>query len=280
MHTFEKLLKHGTQTLNPHVNNAYNEALTLLQHASGKRKEHILAHAEDTTDHDTQHAYQAQINRRIKGEPLAYILKQKEFWSLPLQVGPEVLIPRPETELLVEVALNCLASQAQATILDLGTGSGCIALALAHEQVDATIIASDISQQCIDIATRNAKQLNISNVSFVCGDWFEAAPQEKFNLIVSNPPYIAKEDSHIEEHVRTYEPNIALFSEDNGMQALTHIIQHAHNKLHPAGQLILEHGWQQADSVNEQLEKHGYQTIRNHRDLQGHTRVTSATFIK
>lgn len=275
--TLEHLLKNGAQTLHQYVSNAYSEALILLQHASGKRKEYLIAHSDETADNTTLHSFQHYIDRRIKGEPIAYILQEKEFWSLPLQVTPQVLIPRPETELLVEAALECLKTQPQATILDLGTGSGCIALAIATEYPETNIVATDISQQSLNIAISNAKKLNISNITFICSDWFQAVTHDGFDLVVSNPPYISKEDEHLEDNVRSFEPNIALFSDDNGMQALTHIIQHAPNKLHVGGQLILEHGWQQANEVNEQLLNHGFQKIQNHRDLQGHTRVTTSS---
>lgn len=278
--TLGQLLKHGSSFLNQRVDNAYSESLILLQHTTGKRKEYLIAHADEIIDDPTQYSFQQHLERRIKGEPIAYIVREKEFWSLPLYVDPQVLIPRPETELLVEVALEFLNNHKKANILDLGTGSGCIALALASEFPQANIVACDISQQCIDVATANAEQLNISNVSFVCSDWFQAIIQQEFDLIVSNPPYIANQDTHIEQQVRTFEPDLALFSEDNGMQALTHLIQHAHNKLHPGGRLILEHGWQQASLVNELLADHGYQAINSQCDLQGHIRVTSGTFNK
>lgn len=277
---YQNLLKQGANTLDPHVDNAHAEALILLQQATKKSKEYLIAHSEENADDISQQHFEEIIQRRIKGEPIAYITQQKEFWSLPLQVNQNVLIPRPETELLVEVALAFLDKHHQANILDLGTGSGCIALALASEFPQTSIIATDYSQECIDTARLNATKLNIPNISFACSNWFDQIQPFAFDLIVSNPPYIARDDNHLEEQVRFFEPDSALFSENNGIQALKHIIEHAPDRLRSHGQLILEHGWQQAKDVRELLTLHCYQHIKSHVDFQGHTRVTSAVVLK
>ena len=190
----------------------------------------------------------------------------------------DVLIPRSDTELLVETALAVLANKQQANILDLGTGSGCIALALASELPQAQITACDRSPACLNIAQQNAKNLGLENISWHESDWFSALSVKPYDLIVSNPPYIAADDPDLASNVAEYEPTYALIAQDQGLADLNKIIQQAGDYLLEAGHLILEHGWQQAGQVQNALRQQGFSAIETRTDLQGHERVSMAQY--
>lgn len=275
--TVEHALAFGRQQLMNHTE-AYKEALLLLQHVSGKSKEHLIAHPELKVADEHLQQYQLHLQRRSRGEPIAYLIGCKEFWSLPLHVHPGVLIPRPETELLVETALNLIAKTDATHILDLGTGSGCIALAIANERPTASIIASDTSELCIQTATQNAEALNIENIQFIHSDWFDSIKEATFDLIVSNPPYISQDDPDLHQHVRKYEPESALIAAQNGLQNLQKIIRKARSFLNQNGTLILEHGWQQGKAVRDYLTQCGYSQVTTKNDLQGHERFTMGNY--
>jgi release factor glutamine methyltransferase len=219
--------------------------------------------------------YLALIARRAHGEPLAYLTGEREFWSLPLRVSPAVLVPRPETELVVERAL-ALLGPAAAHVADLGTGSGAIALALATERPRWRITATDQSAAALAIATHNAHALGLPAVRFVQGAWFEPLADERFDLIASNPPYIADGDAALTDAATQYEPREALVSGPLGLTALEQIIREARKHLLPGGFLVLEHGSDQAAAVSAALVDAGYADVRSHRDLAGHERVTEA----
>lgn len=275
-HTTKQALTVGRKFLSELTACANAEALTLLQHVTGERKETLIAHPEQALTEQLYQEYQQHLQRRHAGEPIAYIIGEREFWSLPIQVDTGVLIPRPETELVVEKTLDRLSNNNFSNVLDLGTGSGCIALAIAKESPNTTVVGCDISNTCIKIAKNNATKLNIKNVSFELSDWFSTFEQQCFDVIVSNPPYIAEQDIHLEDAVRNHEPRQALIAKQNGLADLYFIIQNAHQHLNPKGTLILEHGWQQGDAVRKQLEINHYQDIKTFSDLQGHERVTVA----
>ena len=276
--SYKHALEFGRKHLNTIAESPQTEALLLLQHATGKSKEHLIAHHEEALHPQALDDYYQLIQRRQSGEPIAYIKQEKEFWSLPLSVNQHVLIPRPETELLVDTALTLLADNPSASILDLGTGSGCIALALANELPNANIVASDVSPSCIEIATRNAKKLHIHNIQFIISDWFESIPRMQFDLIVSNPPYISAHDKEIEPHVREYEPSSALFADNNGLQCLIQIIEHAHHYLANGGNLLLEHGHQQATDVTHYLTQNDFNQVTSYQDMQQYLRATSGQY--
>lgn len=231
--------------------------------------EHVLSSAQ-------QLHFSELLKRRLDGEPLAYIVNKKEFWSLDLRVTPDVLIPRFETELLVEKCLELLPGDQKLTIADLGTGSGAIALALAKERPHWQIVATDYSDAALAVATKNAKLLNLENITFYQGNWCAAFPQQKFAAIISNPPYIDKDDPELEISVKQFEPHSALLAEDNGLADLKKIATQARDYLQEGGWLLLEHGYQQGEAVADYLLKLGYQNVETLLDLNKLPRITIA----
>ena len=214
------------------------------------------------------------VARRRQGEPVAYLTGVREFWSLELNVSSATLIPRPETELLVEIALECIPYDAPWTIADLGTGSGAIALAVAKERPHCRVVATDLSPAALDVAASNAGKFGLTNVEFRAGDWLAPLAGETLDMILSNPPYIRSGDAHLREGAIRFEPPVALNAGPEGLEAVRHIAFHARQHLGPDGWLMVEHGWDQADTVSDLLHHHGYRAIVCHRDLAGHDRVT------
>ncbi len=221
------------------------------------------------------------LERRVQGEPVAYLVGHKEFWDLDLLVTPDVLIPRADTELLVELALEYLVDINEPKILELGTGSGAIALSLAKERNDAQIIATDKSTDALQIAKFNAKKLNLHNVAFAHGSWYEALHSKYknfFDIIVSNPPYIAEYDQHLSQGDLRFEPKQALVAGVDGMLDLEIIINQAPKYLKQNAALFVEHGFEQPKLAAEQFAKTGFQNIENFKDLSGLPRVTSGSY--
>jgi release factor glutamine methyltransferase len=215
------------------------------------------------------------LARRRAGEPVAYLTGYREFWSLPLQVNAAVLVPRPDTETLVEQALAAIPATADFAILDLGTGSGAIALALASERPRARVTATDRSPEALDVARANAVALGLERVRFVQGDWFAAVPGERFEVIVCNPPYVAAADPHL-RHLGA-EPLAALSPGPSGLEAYAVIVPAAAAHLAPHGRLLLEHGADQAHDVKNLLECNGFHDVTSHPDLSGTLRVTQGS---
>jgi release factor glutamine methyltransferase len=216
------------------------------------------------------------IEARLRGEPIAYLIGRRAFWSLELDVAPGVLIPRPETELLVELALARMPVDARSTVADLGTGSGAIALSLARERPHAQVLGTDASSEALAIARANAQRLAIVNVAFAQGDWCEALGHARFDLIVSNPPYIEQGDPHLVEGDLRFEPLSALASGADGLDAIRRIVADASRHLNPDGALLLEHGWDQAMRVRALLHEGSFVAIETVRDSAGHERITLA----
>ncbi|MDC3264255.1 peptide chain release factor N(5)-glutamine methyltransferase [Porticoccaceae bacterium] len=224
-------------------------------------------------DQSTQ--FNRLFQRRLDGEPLAYLIGSQGFWSLDLEVSPVTLIPRPETELLVEVALD-LALPAQALVLDLGTGTGAIALALATERSRWKICAVDLQQQTVDLAERNRQRYQLDNVRLFASNWFTAIPAQRFDLIVSNPPYIEANDPHLSQGDLRFEPASALVSGDDGLDDLRLVCTQSVDYLNRGGWLLLEHGFDQGAAVRELLEQAGFALVETRRDLNGLERLTLA----
>lgn len=256
------------------------DAELLLAHVLAKSRTYLFTwpEVELSAPHFTE--FQRLIEQRQQGRPIAYLIGYREFWGLTLNVNDATLIPRPETELLVELALEHLAPDKPARILDLGTGSGAIALALAKERPQTHVLAVDFSSAALAVAQENTQNLGISNVQFQTSSWFNALPKSaQFKLIVSNPPYIAEQDPHLSQGDVRFEPATALSSGADGLDALREIIQQAPYYLIPQGWLLVEHGYDQGAAVIDLLRAHQFKNIACLQDLAGHDRVSLGQFI-
>lgn len=249
----------------------------LLIKILGVNRANLKAYPERELTSGEQKDFAELLARRVKGEPVAYLIGHREFWSLDFLVTPEVLIPRADTELLVEMALEHLEGRQNVRVLDLGTGCGAIALSIAAERPDILVVATDASAEALQIAKLNAKHFQISNVEFALGNWFDAIKNEAnqmFDMILSNPPYIAKFDPHLSIGDLRFEPNRALVAGVEGMDDLHTIISQASSYLLPGGQLLVEHGYDQEQAVAREFAAAGYLDIVNFKDLSGVPRVT------
>ena len=250
------------------------DAEILLAHVLGKPRAFLRARDDEAVAAPDQEQYRALLARRLAGEPVAYLTGRREFWSLDLAVGPGVLVPRPETELLVEIAVGALAGQRHPHILDLGTGSGAIALALATEIPAARITAVDASPAALELARCNARRAGIEDVEFLPGDWYQPVAGRRFDLIVANPPYLAADDPHL--RALGCEPAAALIAGPTGLEALAKIAAGATDHLRPGGIVILEHGSEQGPAVRELLARAGVEAALTRCDLAGLERATLA----
>jgi len=245
-------------------------------HVTGLTRSALITRAGETLAAEHAEPLRDLYARRARGEPIAYLTGRREFWSMDLHVTPDVLIPRPETELLVEQALARIPPDAAWTIADLGTGSGAVALALAKERPHCHLMASDISTAALGVARRNAQHLNIRNIEFRHGEWFAPLAGLVFNLIVSNPPYVAEGDTHLAQGDLRFEPATALVAGHDGLEAIRRIVAVAAPQLAPEGWLLLEHGADQGVPVARVLAARGFTAISGYTDLAGHDRVTAA----
>ena len=252
---------------------AKRDAEILLEHVTGRSRTYLFAFGETTLKaEEFQHA-ESLLQRREKGEPIAYIVGEREFWSLPLYVSPATLIPRPDTECIVEQALSRLTEQSS-QLLDLGTGTGAIALALASEMPKSKVIGVDFNPDAVKLAQRNQQRLNISNVQFIQSDWFASLSLQQFDMIISNPPYIDENDNHLSEGDVRFEPLTALVAENEGLADLAHIIQESKKYIKNQGWLLLEHGWTQGPAVRGLFKEHGYTKIETCLDYGGRERIS------
>jgi len=244
-------------------------------HVLGTSRARLRSHPEEAPSDSQSKRYADLIERRATGEPLAYVIGRKDFWSLRLKVTPAVLVPRPETELLVERAL-ALRHEEFGRVVDLGTGSGAIALTLASEQPGWQVAGTDVSDEALAIARANAESLDLKRVQFLQGSWFEPLTGRTFDLIVSNPPYVAEDDPAMQDPALSHEPRGALTPGADAMASLRAIITAAPDYLERDGWLLLEHGADQAAEVTRELVARGLRHVRSHRDLAGHERMTEA----
>lgn len=251
------------------------EAHILLGHALQQSRAHLIAYGDTPLLEEQATQFHALLARRLHGEPIAYVLGEREFFGLPLQVTPDVLIPRPDTELLVELALALIPEQAEWELLDLGTGSGAVALAIAKHRPLSRVTAIDQSAAALAVAEANAERLRIPNIRFLQGDWY--APlnaDEHFDLIVSNPPYIAESDPHLKQGDLRFEPQTALASGADGLDALRTIVTQAPSRLKPGCRVLLEHGFDQGPACRHLLQSAGFEQISSQQDLSGLERVS------
>ncbi|HAT8179993.1 TPA: peptide chain release factor N(5)-glutamine methyltransferase [Legionella pneumophila] len=268
------LLEQALQQLKVKNQETKLEAELLLCHVLNKNRAYLFAHPDALVSRVQMKTYLQMIKRRAEGLPIAYITEQREFWSLSLKVTPNVLIPRHETERLVELALELIPDKENISVLDLGTGSGAIALALAKERPQWRIDACDFSKEALELANYNAKMLGLNNINFYHSNWFNNLPQKQYHAIVSNPPYIAENDPHLKQGDVRFEPASALVSSQDGLADLQYIIKHSYEYLLPDGLLLVEHGFEQKNKISTILKQLGYKNIHCWQDLQGHDRVS------
>ncbi|KOQ60871.1 MULTISPECIES: peptide chain release factor N(5)-glutamine methyltransferase [Stenotrophomonas] len=255
---------------------ARHEAELLLLHVLERPRSWLFAHATDPLAANDQAAFEALLARRVAGEPVAYLTGRRGFWTLDLEVDPATLIPRPETELLVELALERLPPDQALQLADLGTGSGAIALALASERPRAQVLATDASPGALAVAARNAARHELDNVRFAEGghDWYAPLQGVRFDLIASNPPYIASNDPHLEQGDLRFEPSTALASGMDGLDDIRRIVEGGQAHLRPGGWLLIEHGWDQGAAIRALFEATGFAEVQTVQDLEQRDRIT------
>lgn len=276
MTSVRKLLQSATTLLHKGRDTARMDAEILLAHVLQQSRTWLHTWPEYLVAPACIHAFNQLLEKRKNGEPIAYLTGQKEFWSLMLHVTQDTLIPRPETEMLVELTLDLLKDKADACLLDAGTGSGAIALALAHEKPHWDISACDSSEAALQVARDNAERLQLETIHFYQSDWFSALPShKKYHAILSNPPYIAENDPHLGEGDLRFEPKQALRSPQAGYQDLEHLIAKAPAFLEDGGLLLLEHGYNQRERVAAAFHQQGYTKVISWPDYQGLDRISA-----
>ena len=275
--SIKALIEQGNNHLLAMSDSAKLDAELLLCFVINKNRSYLLTWPEKLIEPILISQYVELLNRRFQGEPIAYILGQKEFWSLPFYVSPSTLIPRPDTETLVELVLEQCSSHKELSCLDLGTGTGAIALALASEKSLWQIDAVDFNNEAVALAKKNAKHLKFNQVNIYQSDWFNSLPSDKkFDIIVSNPPYIDDKDEHIGQGELRFEPLSALVASKEGLGDIEHISQSARHYLKEGGMLFFEHGFEQGTLVRDLLLLHGYKSPLTVKDLNGQDRITWA----
>ena len=257
----------------PHSETAALDAQLLLAHVLKKPRTYLMTWPDQQLSAAQLESFHALLARRRAGEPVAHLLGEQGFWSLDLLVNADTLIPRPDTERLVEVALD-IGPPGHAEVLDLGTGTGAIALALATERPQWQLTGADRIASALELAERNRQRLKLHNVQLVQSDWFSAFNDADFGLIVSNPPYIAEDDPHLSQGDVRFEPISALVSGADGLDGIRHLVEQAPMHLRREGWLLMEHGWQQAGAVRELLTQRGFTEVRSWLDLAGHQRIS------
>ncbi|MDP9014948.1 MAG: peptide chain release factor N(5)-glutamine methyltransferase [Pseudomonadota bacterium] len=275
MDTVAASLEMGMRALGGHSDSPRLDAELLLCKVLDLSRSALIVRAAEPVAVESRHAYEHLLAERVHGAPVAYLTGTREFWSLELMVTPDVLVPRPETEVLVELALALLPAHEARSLLDLGTGSGAIVLAIASERPRIRATGTDISERALAIAAANSAKLGLRHIRWRLGSWFDSVPGERFDMIVANPPYVAANDPALARLAA--EPAFALTSGATGLEALSGIVAGAASHLSPRGWLLLEHGSGQAQDVAGMLERGGFSGIRSHTDYSGRTRVTLGT---
>lgn len=268
-------LGNATESLREVSESPRLDAELLLARALDVPRSYLFAHADEEMDAAAVERFEDTINRRVDGMPLAYITGEREFWSMSLIVSPATLVPRQETEVLVDQALLRIPRDAQLRVLDLGTGSGAIALAIARERPLCEVVATDVSEDALAVAKVNAREHAIPNIEFIHGNWIEPVSEQLFDVIVSNPPYVANDDPHLD--CLKHEPHLALASGDDGLDAIRIIAAGAGAVLEPGGWLLIEHGAEQHEAIAKILRANGWTDIDLEKDLSALPRVTIAT---
>lgn len=273
--TIDQIIRQATLQLAASSPSPHLDAEVLIMHVTGLTRTTLITHAHATLAPEHETRLHELLARRAHGEPIAYLTGRREFWSLDLNVTPDVLIPRPETELLVEQALAHIPEDSDWIVADLGTGSGAVALAIATERPHCRLIATDNSATALAVARGNAARLGIANVQFRHGKWLKPLAGMRLDVIVSNPPYVRVNDPHLTQGDVRFEPESALVAGVDGLDAIRCIAADAASCLRPGGWLLFEHGYDQAMAVRALLEAHGYDKVASCRDTAGHERVTA-----
>lgn len=273
-------LREITQQLQTSSDSARLDAELLLLHVLKKNRSYLFTYPEKILTTAQQEQLGSLIQQRLQGHPIAHLTGTRDFWTLTLKVTPDTLIPRPETELLIETVLELFPNQNEAlNILDLGTGTGAIALALAYEYRNAMITACDVSSTALEIARENAQLNQLPHVNFAQSSWFDAIPNQTFDLIVSNPPYIPVSDPHLSQGDVRFEPLSALASGQDGLDDIRHIVEYAPTYLKANGWLLIEHGYDQGKSVPLLLTEAHFQQVQCKKDLSQNDRITLGQYI-
>lgn len=274
MPTLKAQLDAAVQALRGNTESPGLDAEVLLCHVMGKPRSHLRTWPDLNLTESQHQAFQVLLEQRLAGMPIAYLTGKREFWSREFSVNRDVLIPRPDTECLVEHCLALIPTGSSCSIADLGTGSGIIAITLAAERPLARVIACDISPSALTVARANAQHHRVDNIQFYCSDWFAALPPQCFELIASNPPYIAEDDPHLRHGDVRFEPAAALVANSRGLSAIATLAAEAPSWLKSGGHLLVEHGYDQELAVQRIFNQYGYQQVATFRDLSGQPRVT------
>jgi len=271
-----QLLSSATEKLQASTDSPRLDAEVLLAHSLNKTRTWLITWPDKELSEAEISGFNTLLERRLKGEPIAHITGTREFWSLPLMVTADTLIPRPDTELMIEQILHCYPPEPSISLVDLGTGSGAIALALASERPNWNITATDQSSEALKIAQKNADTLNITNVTFIQGNWFEPLKGMQFDVIASNPPYIPKSDPHLSEGDARFDPITALASGEDGLDDIRLITRQSKEHLKSKGMLFIEHGYDQKEEILAIFQQNNFSNINQHHDIANNPRLTSA----
>jgi release factor glutamine methyltransferase len=280
VHSIKTVLAAAVRSLQDVSDSALLDAEVLLCAVLSKQRPYLRAWPDKKLNVEQIEAFKTLLNERQRGKPIAYITGNREFWSRDFQVSPNVLIPRPDTELLIEHSLARIPeNQPYRRIIDLGTGSGIIAITLAAERPHAHLSATDICTAALQIAKANATKHNVERIQFHHSNWFDSIPDGKFDLIVSNPPYVAKDDDHLQQGDLRFEPLTALISAEQGLSDIRTIAETSRDRLENGGFLLVEHSYNQQQDVQTLFRTFGYQHVQTHTDLSGQPRVTSGQYL-